>query len=219
MVQNSKTGGEREGLECCKVGRTATTFDVLLVVDKLADRRRDGDSFRDLASYFNTRVVERALERADVEDGRSVHAALVGDDLPRSVYRVLHGDSDSDIRRTELRARLADAGVDVDTLEAAFVSHVTLRSHLKECAGVEKEQSPPPFEYTVNTTQWARTRASNIVQNALDRAVRIDQLQTGSLEADVTVHVTCADCGDTFYLSELLDQRRCSCRGDDSSDT
>lgn len=216
----SGTGREKTDLEsaCCKVERTAATFDVSDAVDELTARRRDGDSFRDLATYFNTRVVERALTDADIGDGRSVHAALTGSDIASDVYEVLRTDRDSDIRRAEVRARLSDAGLDVGRLESAFVSHVTIRSHLQECVGVEPEQSPPPFEQTVNTAQGARTRAENVIESTIDRAVRNGQLRTGSLETEILVQVTCSDCGDTFYLPELLEERQCSCGSPSAED-
>lgn len=211
---------EASEVDCCKVGRTAAAFDAADAVAALADRRRDGHSFRDLAAHFNARVVARALERSDVGDGRSVHAALVGDEVADDVYRVLHGDEASDVRRAEVRARLSEAGVDVERLESSFVSHVTVRSHLRDCAGVDPDldESPPPFEQIANTTQGARTRASNVVQSSLNRAVRHGHLETGPLEAEVPVRVTCTECGDAFYLSELLERRRCSCTATGRSD-
>lgn len=206
----SKTPSETE-TACCKVERTATAFDIEDVGAELVDRRRRQDSYRAIAEHLNVRVIEAELDRADVTSGRSVHAALVGEDVAEAVYRVLRTDSGSDIRRAELRARLSEAGIDVDRLESAFVSHVTIRSHLQNCVSVDPDRSPPSFEQTVNTTQWAQTRASNVVQSALDRAVKTGQLQTGDLEAELFVRVTCGDCGDTFYLTELLESRSCSC--------
>lgn len=197
---------------CCKVERTAIEFDIRDISTDLVKRRRDGDSYRAIAEYFNTHVVKAELNRADVTSGRSVHAALVGEDIAEEIYRVLHTDTESDIRRAELRARLTEAGINVDHLESAFVSHVTVRSHLQECVSVNVDSSPPPFEKTVNTTQWARTRASNVIQSTLDRAVKTGQLETGQLEAELFVRVTCESCGDTFYLVELLDERSCSCQ-------
>lgn len=198
---------------CCKVARTAAAYEVTDVAAELPERRRAGDSFRDLANYFNTHVTEQALKRADVKSGTSVLSALVGDDIASAVFHVLRGDGDVDIRRAELRARLADVGVDVEALEAAFVSYVTVRSHLQDCLGVEAEKSVPDFEKTVNTVWWARTREENIIQNALDRAVRTDEIRTGPLAAEVFVRVTCETCGNTFYVEELLNERRCDCSG------
>lgn len=214
MIPNSNgsQGEDNRRVEspCCKVQQTAAAFNTVDALDELVKARRDGTSFRKLTEQFNTRVIEQALERADI-DGRSVHAALTGEDLSSDIYEVLRADCDRDIRRPELRARLSEAGVNVDALESSFVSHVTVRSHLQECVGVEPERSSPPFEQTVNTAQGARTRASNVIQSTIDRAVRNDQLLTGDLDAEVLVRLTCQDCGDTFYLSELLEQRQCSC--------
>jgi len=210
------TGGPEQ--PCCKVRRTAAAYNILDVVEELPTLRREGDSFRKVATYFNTQVVSKALSEEGLDDSRSVHAALASDTIAEDVYEVLRADSDSDIRRVEVRARLSDAGVDVDELESSFVSHVTMRSHLQECVGVEPDTSPPPFEQTINTTQGARTRATNVIKSTLDRAVRNGQLQTGSLETDLLVQVTCQDCGDTFYLTELLEQQQCSCSTESGSD-
>lgn len=216
MPPDSDVSGQEEddsGPEsaCCKVQRTAAAFDMTGAVEELTTLREEGTSFRDIADFFNTQVVDRALERADIGDGRSVHAALTGGDIAGDVHEVLRSDHHSDIRRAEVRARLSDAGVDVDSLESALVSHVTIGSHLQDCVEVEPEQSQPPFEQTVKTTQGARTRAGNVIQSTIDRAVRNDQLQTGPLEAEIFVQLTCQGCGDTFYLTELLEQRTCSC--------
>lgn len=200
-----------ESVTCCKVTTTATTYDAHDAVAELATRREDGASFRELATYFNTRVTERALEKADIQQGQSVHSALIGEDFASTVYEMLRTEEGSDVRRAELRARLSDEGVDVDALEEAFVSYVTIRSHLQECVGVHREQSSSDFEKTVNTVRWAHTRAENIIQNALNSAGATQEMQTGDLETEVVVRVTCESCGDTFYVEELLDERQCSC--------
>jgi hypothetical protein len=189
------------------------------LLSELSTKRRAGGSFRKIAAYFNQNIVARALEDADVEQNRSLHAALTGDEIAEDVYEVLRHDSTSDIKRAEVRARLSDAGVDVSTLESAFVSHVTTRSHLQNCVEVTPDESLPPFDQITNTTQGARSRAVNVIQSTIDRGVENGHLQTGDLEVDVSVQMRCTDCGDTFYLPELLDQRRCSCTTSHSHET
>lgn len=205
------SGEGSDGSHCCKVQRTAARFDIPDVLSTLVERRRSGASFRSLAECFNQRIVARALDEADIGHGRTVHAALTGGDIAEGVYEALQGDASADVKRAEVRARLADAGVDVATLESAFVSHVTIRSHLQDCVDVAPDESLPPFEQIINTTQGARARAVNVIQSTIDRAVKNGQLETGALEVDISIQLTCQDCGDTFYLPELLDQRRCSC--------
>jgi hypothetical protein len=126
---------------------------------------------------------------------------------------MLQGEDGSDVKRAELRARLRDKGVNVDDLETAFVSHVTIRSHLQECVNVQPAETTTDFEKTVNTVRWARTRAENIIQNTLNSAVSTDDLQTGDIETELIVRATCEKCGDTFYIEELFDERQCSCAG------
>ena len=204
-------GGGSRGAHCCKVRRTAVRFDLPDLLSTLAERRRSGVSFRTLAEYFNQQIVARAIDEADIGHGRTIHAALTGEDLAEEVYTVLRGSESTDVKRAEVRARLSDAGVDVETLESAFVSHVTLRSHLQDCVDVAPDEPLPPFDQTINTTQGARSRAVNVIQSTIDRAVTNGQLETRALDVDVSIQLTCQECGDTFYLSELLDKRRCSC--------
>jgi len=207
-----------DGSPCCKVQRTASFFDTPALVSELATRRKSGDSFRKIAAYFNQQIVARALEDADLGQDRTLYAALTGDAIAEDVYDALRRDSTSNIKRAEVRARLSEAGIDVSTLESSFVSHVTIRSHLQDCIGVMPDESPPPFEQIINTTQGARSRAVNVIQSTIDRTTKNGQLQTGDLEVNVSVQLTCQDCGETFYLAELLDRRRCSCTSARSSE-
>lgn len=216
MTPASDTSGSEENDElnkppCCKVQRTASRFESGELLSELSIKRRAGDSFREIAAYFNQEIVARVLDDADIEQDRTLHAALTGDEIAEDVYDVLRRDSTSDIKRAEVRARLSDVGIDVSTLESAFVSHVTIRSHLQDCVGVTPDESRPQFSQIINTTQGARSRAVNVIQSTIDQAVKNGQLQTGDLEVDVSVQMSCQNCGDAFYLAELLDQRRCSC--------
>lgn len=216
MTSASDTSGpeDSDGSDkppCCKVQRTAFKFDSRELLSELSTKRKAGDSFREIAAYFNQEIVARALDDADIEQDRTLHAALTGDEIAEDVYDVLRRNSSSDIQRAEVRARLSDVGIDVSMLESAFVSHVTIRSHLQNCVEVTPDESLPPFDQVINTTQGARSRAVNVIQSTIDRGVKNGQIQTGDLEVDISVQMSCQDCGDTFYLAELLDQRRCSC--------
>ena len=62
---------------------------------------------------------------------------LVGDELAEEVYQILQTDDGTDVQRAELRARLAEAGIEIDALEKALVSHVTIRYHLRKYINFE----------------------------------------------------------------------------------
>lgn len=199
---------------CCKVGRSARRCGFADADAELRRRREREWSLRELAEWFNVELVARTLERAGVDERRSVPTALLGDELPERAYRVLRGDDGSDVRRAETRARLSDAGVDVDALEATFVSHVTLRSHLRDCLGVsEEERSPLSREDAAGVIRWARNRARGVATDSLARLRRDGTVAAGELDVEVVVTVTCRDCRATYHHREFLDRGRCDCGG------
>jgi len=207
---------ETEGQEiCCKVTATATEYDVMDAATRLPERRKAGDSFRELTHWFNTIVIEQVLDAADVSSGESVHTVLVGDEFAEEIYQILKMDEGTDVQRAELRARLTEAGVEVDSLEEALVSHVTIRLHLRECINIDDNTQTSDFEKTINTIRWAYSRAENVIQSALDSSVAAGETQTGPLEAEVVVRVTCQTCGDMFYVDEFVENPRCDCAGQD----
>lgn len=210
-----RDGAATDGGEpCCKVARSARAYGVSDADAELRRRREEGASYRDLAEWFNVRLVASALERAGVDAERSVPTALLGDELPERAYRVLGGENGSDVRRAETRARLADAGVDVEALEAAFVSHVTLRSHLRECLGVTGgDRTPTSVEDAAGVVRWARNRTRGIASDVLARLRRDGTVAAGELDVEVVVTVTCRDCGASYHLREFLDRGRCDCGG------
>lgn len=204
---------------CCKVGRTAMEYGIKNRLPELNSHRKSGKSFREVTRIFNTWIVEQALKHADISDDRSIHAALVGENIADDIYHSLYTDETSDVEQTEVRARLSAAGVDVDRLESSFVSHVTIRSHLKECVRVEPDPSPPKFEKIANTARGAKNRAKNVIQSTFKRGARHGQIQTDSLRVEILVKITCEECGDTFYLAELLEKQRCSCDAEPKDNT
>lgn len=201
---------------CCKVTATALEYDVMDTAMRLPERRHAGDSLRELTRWFNISVIDQILGNSDISSGKSIHTALIGDDLAEEVYRILRTDDGTDVQRAELRARLAEAGIDVDALENALVSHVTIRAHLLECLNIDVDTQVANFEKTTNTIRWAHSRAENVIQSALESSVAAGETRTGPLQAEVAVRVTCQTCGDMFYVDEFLENPQCQCAGEDN---
>ncbi|PSP99361.1 hypothetical protein BRC94_07405 [Halobacteriales archaeon QS_5_70_17] len=217
MTAGADGGAGVESEPCCKVARSGQTYGVSEVDAELRRRREGGASYRELSAWFNARLVARALERAGVDAERSVPTALLGDELAERTYRVLRGEEGSDVQRAETRARMADAGVDVDALEAAFVSHVTLRSHLRDCLEVADDgRTPASVEDAAGVIRWARNRTRGVASDALARLRRDGAVAAGELDVEVLVTVTCRDCGASYHLREFLDRERCDCGGRDT---
>lgn len=187
---------------CCKVGRSARAFGLPDLDGDLRRRHERGESLRGLATFVNRRILERAIAGADVD--------TVSD--AATIYDLLADDEVSAGRRTEVREKLARAGVDLEAVESSYVSHQTVRDHLRECLGVDTGvRTDVDRETARGTVEWARARFLGIAERTLERLATAGVLESGDLEVTATVRVTCTDCGETYRLGVLLDRGRCGC--------
>lgn len=186
----------------CKVGRGARKYG-LSELDAELRRRHEADaSLRDLEAFVNHAILERAIHDADIDVVGSVD----------SVLETLTSADASAGRRTETRSRLAGGGVDVEAIESDFVSYQTVRTHLRDCLGIDTANRG---EFTVDdargTIEWSRSRNRAVIERTLERLRRAGTLDTGPLELSELVRVTCSDCGGTYPLATVLSNRRCEC--------
>jgi hypothetical protein len=189
----------------CKVGRVLEKHDLEGVYDGIVRRReQDGDSLRTLADFVNSRILDRVIEEhAD----RTVLADA------ESVYSKLTNGVDAG-RRTEMRERLTTAGVPVEEVTADFVSHQTVRAHLNSCLNMETSRSQAEDVAEVaDLIEWARNRDERIIDRAIARLRRSGQIETGETSIIHSVRVLCEECGRSYRLQDLLEQRRCECGG------
>ncbi|ELY72029.1 rod-determining factor RdfA [Natrinema pallidum] len=188
--------------DCCKVGRTITSYDLFDFNAELQRRRTTGSSLRGLAEFTNTRVVERALEEASVD--------LIGD--PADIYETLTADEIRPSQRKGLESKLRQQDVDVEQLRSDFVSHQTIKTHLNECLEIDTSRaSTVDFERERGTIEWSQARCEKVITQSIDRLQQANELQTGSLHITQTVRVTCADCNRTYKLNDLLEEQTCDC--------
>lgn len=202
------------GSSCsCKVGRTIETYDLADLDEDLVEQRQRAEaSLRDLADCVNRRILAAALQAADADVTDDLYGAVSDDDALGALYEALASDDTPTERTARVRTKLAQQGVDVDAVEADWVTHPTVRTHLRECLNVEtgRTASITP-EDARNTNEWARTRCENVVDQTFTRLRNADVLDTGDLDVTVTVQVTCSECGATYRPGELLDRRECGC--------
>lgn len=189
----------------CKIGRNAREYGLPGFDAELRRRHADGDSLRDLERFVNESILGHVLRESDVD--------VVGD--VSAIYRTLSGDSASAGERTEVRERLSRAGVDVDALEDDFVTYQTVRSHLRECLGVDTgREGAVTVEEARGTIEWSRSRSKAIAERTLERLRASGELVAGDLEVSQVTRVTCADCGSTYPVDRFLDRGGCDCASD-----
>lgn len=191
----------------CKVGHAIRTYGIADLDDDLRRRHAEGASLRDLERLVNRRLLRRALRESSAE--------VVGD--VAGIYDALAGEDASAGERTEARERLSAAGVDVEALESDFVSHVTVRTHLRNCLGVDTDrESTLTVADAEGTVEWARSRSEGIVERTLDRLADRDRIAAGDLEVTHVVRVSCTECGVSKPVGAFLDGEGCDC--DESGD-
>ena len=194
-----------DGANCCKVGRSASAYGLANLDGDLRRRHERGESLRDLATFVNRRILGRAI------DGADVNAVSDADTL----YDLLTDEELSAGRRTEIREKLTRSGVDLAAVESSYVSHQTVRDHLRECLSVDTSVgSDVDAESARGTIEWARARFLGIAERTLERLEAAGELTVGSVEVTATVRATCTDCGETYRLGVLVDRGHCGCADD-----
>lgn len=199
-------------MDCqCKVGRGVEAFGLDGVHDDLVRRwcgdGRERQSLRELAKQFNRRLLRAAVESAD-------EAPLSGE--VSNLYRLLTADDVSGGVRTQTRRRLETAGVPVDDVESAFVSHQTVHTHLTDCLGVSRETAAdgPDARRRADRDRIRalQSRTEAVSTDALERLRESDALALAEFDVLVDVTVLCDECGRQHEMGALLDQAGCDCR-------
>lgn len=192
----------------CKVGRTAAQYglselDTTLVAywTGEADERY---STRDLATYVNQRVLEAALEAADVpfKDGEV-----------ENTYRLLADDDVSSGTRVQTRNELERDGVPIGRVESDFVSHQTVYNHLTDCleTALEEPSDEERLERSAETLGALQSRTAAVTRDTIEKLEHRDLVRVGEFNVVVSVTVTCEDCLQEYTARDLLDQGACRC--------
>jgi Flp pilus assembly secretin CpaC len=188
----------------CKVERVCERRGLPTLTERLVERRTETDaSLRDLERFFNREVLAAAMRAAGME-------LLEGE--AANVYRLLTDDEVSHAARTEARDRLTRAGVDVEAVERDFVTYGTVRTHLRECAGVETGRESTADAASVRDTVFelfGRTEA--VTERELSRLADRESFDAGDLTVSLTARVACSACGEEYGLRRLLERGGCGC--------
>jgi hypothetical protein len=165
-------------------------------------------SLRELADWFNRRVLEAALEAADETYVRGE---------VENTYELLAGDDVSSGDRTEIETRLRQQGVDVDALRDSFVSHQSVYTYLTDHRGVSRSEETDDrsqIEKTDDAIGRLVSRTESVVRNNLENLRDTGRIALGSFTVFVDVQVFCRDCGRQYGVEDLLAEGGCDCEAD-----
>jgi len=171
-------------------------------LERLWTADKDRRSLRELATYFNQTLLERALERADVRplDGEV-----------ENIYRLLTDDSGS-ADRTRIRRRLERDGLDVDGLEGDFVTYQAIRTYLRKHRGAEyTPDETDPLERETTNVQQLRGRVNSVTEGKIEQLRSSGDLDIGEFRTLVDIRIVCEECNTQFDAVELLERGECEC--------
>jgi len=199
----------QDDLPSNKVARLLREYELDGIGEELEARwTADGDermSLRDLASYFDKRLLERRLTRA----GLSTLEADV-----ETTYRNLTSDDVSAGVRSDTRVRLQQNGVDVDALEQDFVTYQAIRSYLKEYREATYQQASDEKKIAKDKESIKRlvSRTRSVTADRLEKLSETDRIAIDDFEILLDMQVLCQECGSQYSVDELLNARGCSCQ-------
>lgn len=167
----------------------------------------DRRSLRELADYFNRRLLRATMESAGMNplDGEV-----------ENTYRLLTDDDVSRGMQTQARQTLEREGVDVEALRSDFVSHQAIHTYLTKYRDASRQEQTDVdrVEKGLETIQRLRSRTSAVSENIVENLSGTDRIDLGDFEVLVDVRVFCRDCGTQYDVQELLDRGGCDCGGD-----
>jgi len=160
-------------------------------------------SVRELTRQFNERTLEAAMTAAGM-------AALDGE--VENTYRLLEDEEVSSGMRTQTKHRLERAGVDIESVEADFVSHQTLYTHLTDCLDAAcDDHGEDRVKRERTRLRTLRNRTVAVAEDAVAR-LEDDDLALDDFDVFVEVSVVCDDCGALHDFETLLDRGGCGCQ-------
>jgi len=172
-------------------------------LEQLWTAQTDRRSLRELADYFNQRLLQRQLEAANAQplDGEV-----------ENLYRLLTDEAVSSAERTRVQRQLERDDIDVDALESDFVTYQAIRTYLKEIRGAEHSPADTdPVERERQNLQQLRGRAVAVTEGKIDQLRETDDLALGEFQTLVNIQIVCEDCNTQLGVFDLLDRGGCDC--------
>lgn len=206
---NSGSGGSTN-----KVDRVIREYGLSGLGEELERRwlgeGREKQSLRDLADFFNQRVLRSAMEEANM-------APLEGE--VENTYELLTDDDVTEGARTQAENRLERDGVDVEALKSDFVSHYAVHTYLREFREVQyesdDEDDESQVEKSIETIQRLQSRLTAVAKRNVETLSSTERLDVGSVDVITDVQVVCEECGRQYDAVTLLERGACDCRRDE----
>lgn len=206
MEQSDTTENQSDTHRTGKVEKLIDEYELSEIGDELV-RSWTGDeserqSLRKLAEQFNQQLLQTTIDRAEIGPLRY--------DIDQT-YRLLTTDEVSSGRRTRIRRHLEQDGIDVEHLEANFVSHLAIRTYLRHRDATRTETDDDQVTKESQRIQRLQSRATTVTESKLHQLRTTDRIAVGNYRVLTEIHVFCEECETRYDVDELLSQKSCAC--------
>ena len=190
-----------------KVVRLIEEYDLDHVGEEL-ERRWTGEgddrmSLRDLADYFNQKILAAELSEASSQP-------LSGE--IENIYRLLTDDDVGDAERTRTTRRLEREGIAVENLRQKFVTYQAIRTYLKKHRDAKREtNNRSRTDVEAENLQKLRGRTVSVTEQKLSQLRNSNNIVLGDFLVQAQVNVLCEDCGSRYDVDTLLNRGGCRC--------
>lgn len=166
-------------------------------------REEDRWSLRELADWFNERVLAATLTDAGV-------GTVEGE--VSNYYRLLTDDDVSDDARIQARRRLEQAGVDVERLRGEFVTYQAIRSYLQDVrdATYSEETTTTP-ESVQRRIDSLAGRTERVATDGIEQLRTNGAIDLGEFRVFTDTQVYCQECNSQYDIETLLRNGGCEC--------
>lgn len=164
-------------------------------------------SLRDLADYFNRRLLAEVI-------GRTGGKTLPGE--VENLYEILTGENVNTADRTRVKRSLERDGVDIEETMQDFVTHQAVHTYLKRDRDAvytpeQKDRKAAVEEHV----QRLRGRMTSVIEGHLEQVANSGDLTLGNFKVFIDTRVFCEDCSTQIEITELLKQGGCNCESTD----
>lgn len=161
-------------------------------------------SCRELADFFNTRVLDAALR----EEGIIWDKSLVED------CAVIIADKDRSLTGFDIQNR----GVDTDDVEDDMLTYQTVHNYLTNIRGIDLNKDPNGIRDRINNLQQMQSKMETVASNTASRSINRDQIDGPVPSIEITAEYICQACGGRTKVTQYLQNRGCPVCDDSSTE-
>lgn len=156
----------------------------------------ESDGYQVLTDWFNKKVLAHIYD----DHGRDIPTFRID-----SEYEILMGDDE--IRQDELAADLATDRIDIEDVCTDLISWSTMRRHLNDCLGGEKETMRSNSNWELESVEIAQSKISEKARAALNSLSSKQRLPDATkADIDIQVKLSCPECPVRVPLEDAVER-------------